>query len=203
MHFKDSCNFVQIVPFMTAHIPIADSPSSPPTPIARDWFGEPARHRAAFRLWLASERLHFYFQAGKAPECDLTLQPGDFVEGLWHKDVAELFLMGPDGRYQELNLSPRGAWWCAVFSGYRQREKAWAPPGVEVAGGRDDGRWWAELSIPLSDLEVLPPGGLSQARLNVAAILGPERPEYLSFGHHQGGEPDFHDERNFCEISLR
>lgn len=166
-----------------------------------DWFGRPARHRAGFRLWRDGDFLGYRFEAEKAAQCDTNLRPGDFVEGLWEQDVAELFLMGPDGRYQELNLSPGGAWWCATFSGYRQREEVLQCPSARTRAGVEAGRWWAELRLSIGDIPVMKEGGWQAARLHVASILDPNDPEYLCSGHHSGGEPDFHREQNFQPLS--
>lgn len=188
---------------MSDLITVHRSPPSSSTLLDRDWFGQPARHKAGFRLWLEGDRLNFRFEAEKPPQCDDSLQPGDFVEGLWLQDVAELFVQGPDGRYQELNLSPRGAWWCALFSSYRQRERVWAPQSARLTADGDQSSWSAEISVALEDLIVLPPADLNQARMNVSAILDPQRPEFLSLGHQSGGEPDFHADCNFLAITLR
>lgn len=169
--------------------------------ISLDWFGKPARQRAGFRLWLDDDVLGFRFVAEKTAQCDTALRLGDFVEGLWEQDVAELFLMGPDGRYQELNLSPCGAWWCALFSDYRQRENAFQAPSVRTRAGSETGRWWAELCLNVRDIPVLGEGGWQTTRLHIASILSPDDPEYLCSGHHTGGEPDFHRADNFQAVT--
>ena len=171
--------------------------------LSLDWFGQPARYQAEYTLSLLGTRLRFGFRAQKPPQCDLELRAGDFVEGLWESDVAELFLMGPSGRYQELNLSPSGAWWCATFSGYRQRDSVLRCPSVKTSAQWDSGSWEAELSLDLADLPVLADSDLSRARLHVASILDPERPEYLCLGHVGGGQPDFHRAENFLSVVLR
>jgi hypothetical protein len=168
-----------------------------------DWFGRPTRHEASFRLSLQAGTLLYEFWANKAPQADLSHRPGDFVEGLWEHDVAELFIMAPEGRYQELNLSPCGAWWSATFDEYRKRSAAWRCPSVSTDAGWDDRSWWAKLAINLEDLVVLEGRGLEEAWLNVAAILDPESPEYLCLGAGaQAGEPDFHRNVNFLPVCL-
>ena len=186
---------------MQSALRLASESEGPLQDIPSDWFGRPPRHRASYRLWLNKDILGFRFVAEKSAQCDMALRPGDFVEGLWEQDVAELFLMGPDGRYQELNLSPRGAWWCALFSGYRQRQNAFQAPSVQTRAGSETGRWWAELYLNVRDIPVLGEGGWQTARLHVASILNPDAPEYLCSGHHAGGEPDFHSAGNFQELT--
>ena len=112
--------------------------------------------------------------------------------------------MGPDGRYHEFNLAPTGAWWSASFSCYRQREKAVALPSVRTEAGLAEGSWSAALSFDLRDLDILG-GDLEQARLSVTAIFAEateQGPEYLCYGHHSGGEPDFHDVKAFLPARL-
>ena len=165
----------------------------------RDWFGRPVRHQAYFRFALHQDRLTFSFEANKEPECE-DLPRGTFRAGLWERDVAEFFLMGPGGDYQEFNLSPSGAWWSASFSSYRQQSEELPCPSAEVAAGCFAGRWTAQLSVALAEIKPLQGFSLSQCRLNPTAILAPGQPEYLCYGHCSGGQPDFHREDNFLPI---
>lgn len=167
-----------------------------------DWFGNPARYRSRFSLMLKGNLLHYQFWAPKSPDYDGNHRSGDFVEGLWEYDVAELFLMGPTGHYQEFNLSPSGAWWCASFSGYRQRIAAHPCPSAQVSGCSEGSSWTASLRIDLRDIPCLEGAGLQRARISVTAILDPAEPEYLCSGHQSGGQPDFHCAGTFLPVSL-
>lgn len=171
----------------------------PPGSWEFDWFGLPVRYRAHFRFALYKERLTFCFEANKEPECE-DLPSGTFRAGLWERDVAEFFLMGPNGDYQEFNLSPSGAWWSASFTGHRQQSEELPCPSVVVAACSGGGRWTAQLSVALVDIKPLQGFCLSQCRLNPTAILAPGQPEYLCYGHSSGGQPDFHREDNFLPI---
>lgn len=157
-----------------------------------DWFGQPARHPARYRIQCEAGVLRFSFWVDKAPQADASLRPGAFVEGLWENDVAELFVMADDGRYLEFNLSPYGAWWCAEFSAYRQRVRTLQLPSAEVSAEQGDDWWSCSLSLRADEIPPIAEAGWSQIRLNVTAILDPEQPEYLCSGHQDGGEPDFH-----------
>lgn len=165
-----------------------------------DWFGQPPRHRAHFCLKLQSGLLHYQFRVEKSAEFDTRHQPGDFIEGLWERDVAELFLMGPGGHYHEFNLSPSGAWWCASFSGYRQRIQALPCPSARVSSRVEPDVWSASLTVDLHDIPCLEGKGLEQARLSVTSILCPGQPEYLCSGHQSGGTPDFHLASTFLGV---
>jgi hypothetical protein len=172
------------------------------TSLPLNWYGQPARYRAEYRLSLDNATLRFDFRCDKPAQFEIAHHPGEFVEGLWEQDVAELFVMGPEGMYQEFNVSPGGAWWCAVFSTYREQERTFQCPSVVTRASSRSECWTAGLSLELSDLLVLPGGDLSQARLQVASILCSGQPEYLCSGHSSGGEPDFHRAENFRPVRL-
>jgi hypothetical protein len=178
--------------------------AAPPTqPFDLDWFGNPPRYPAHFTLSLRGNFLHYQFWTAKAPDCDRSYRSGDFVEGLWERDVAELFLMGPQGNYHEFNLSPSGAWWCASFSGYRQRIAARPCPSVQVSSSSEGPSWTASLLVDLRDIPCLEGAGLQRAQISVTAILDPAQPEYLCSGHQSGGQPDFHRASTFLPVLLQ
>lgn len=177
---------------MTTGIPIHLTPGQDWEPISRDWFKQPTSCQPAFQLTLTQETLVFRFKVDKPPECDLNYRQGQFVEGLWEREVAELFVMAPSGRYQEFNISPAGAWWSASFSAYREREKSLEGLAVTVRSRHDEHSWEVELRVPVQDLVVLNGFEFDQARWNVTAILSPEEPIYLSWGEAEKVQPDFH-----------
>ena len=162
-----------------------------------DWYGHPARHAASFSLTLDQDILNYRFRAEKSAECDSSLQLGQFVEGLWENDVAELFVLAPDRRYQEFNLSPVGAWWCATFSDYRQCESPLPHLPIEIKAEQAEGYWSVSMTVRLGDLPVLNGLDPQLTQWNVCAILSPRQPQYLCWGSRQTGQPDFHLTENF------
>lgn len=156
-----------------------------------DWFGRPATFGAWFRCGWDGQILNYQFGVEKAAECD-PHPPGSFVAGLWEKEVAEIFVAAPGGGYQEFNVSPTGAWWSALFSGYRQLVREVTEPPLAVQAHRSAGAWSVELKVRPA-LEV--------HRLNPTAILTPADPVYLCLGHRTGGEPDFHRADNFLPLA--
>lgn len=153
-----------------------------------DWYGQKSDWQPRMGLWVTDGILEYRFTAKKTPLCEL-LPKGTFVEGLWEKDVAELFVAEPSGCYQEINLSPTGAWWSATFSGYRERENE-VRPSVEIETRIGDGEWTVGLRMSISELSV---GAEADVLLYspTAILYGPE-PFYFA-PHHEGeGEPDFH-----------
>ena len=187
---------------MTTGIPIHLTPGQSWEPISRDWFNQPTLYRPAFQLTLTEETLAFRFKVDKPPECDLNHRRGQFVEGLWEREVAELFVMAPSGRYQEFNVSPAGAWWSASFSAYREREKSLDGLSVRTLAKPEAHSWEVELQVPVRDLVVLDGFELDQARWNVTAILSPEEPTYLSWGRIEKSQPDFHRADLFSQAVL-
>lgn len=146
--------------------------------VKTDWYGERTGFPVEWSLEVADGRLEFAFACGQPAACD---EVSGFVEGLWNRDVGEFFLIAADGRYQEFNLSPTGAWWSARFRGYRDQECSLPGLSVTTSAARSRSGWKATLSVPVS--EVLP-----WERYQVTAILGGR---YFSSGECVG-EPDFH-----------
>ena len=166
--------------------------------ICHDWFGQPLAQSARFRLiedsnllWLIATR-----------DCNASPHPsatcGEFKAGLWHYDVAELFITTPDFKqYLEFNLSPSGAWWAALFCGPRRRSKLNGLPKVICrADPMESGGWIAALGIPLAWLRQNIDWG-PNSPLNVTFILDSPDQRFLSACQMGSGEPDFHRPRHF------
>jgi hypothetical protein len=165
----------------------------------RDWSGIPAPDGPRWALWARGGRLHFWAAADLPPTLTGSAGGGEFIEGLWEGDVAELFLLNPaTGFYMEFNLSPGGAWWCCAFDAPRVRSGSPAPlPGVTARAAELDVGWEAELAVPLASLpqglaldpfDPLDPGA---TKGNVTFCLGrPQR--HFTLADLGGGEPDFH-----------
>ena len=156
-----------------------------------DWFGKVSPFRPEMSLECSDTQLHFRFRVQKAPFCDQSLGLGDFVEGLWQKDVAELFLAGRGSHYQEINVSPTGAWWSASFSDYRVlQQEVRFQPRIEVK--MEQTSWQVDFSAPLEG--ILPFRDLEprEFRFSPTAILYSPEPHYFAWNHKGGGEPDFH-----------
>jgi hypothetical protein len=162
--------------------------------LASDWFG--VSHAAAprFTLSLHEGVISLVVKVSKAA---LTVRgdDGDYVEGLWEGDCAELFLVNPvSGAYIEFNLSPKGAWWCCEFSGTRTRAPG-APVrlvGVVARGSVGHESWEAALSIPVSALPASLDFNPDVTRGNVTFCLGDDPQRYLTYVDLGGGNPDFH-----------
>lgn len=162
-------------------------------PIPLDWFGKPAPALVEFSVALNSEHLMLVGRCNQRASADPSLSVGQFFEGLWEKDVAELFVRRPGSdRYVEFNLSPYGAWWACRLDGHRNRVGDFA----EVAGARclsevSSDHWCAGMEIPLKPVEDHV-GPILQAEANVTFVLYTPEPAYLTFADLGGGTPDYH-----------
>lgn len=143
-----------------------------------DWFGSRAGFAVKWSFTVQDGRLEFAFECGCPAACDEVV---GFVEGLWQRDVAEFFLIGADGAYQEFNLSPTGAWWSARFRGYRDQECECRCDSVVTTAARSRSGWKASLAVDVAEV-------IGWERFQITAILGGR---YFSTGLC-AGEPDFH-----------
>lgn len=163
-----------------------------------DWFGADHAFRPEMALTVTDERLEFRFRVDKPAHCADHAR-GEFVEGLWQMDVAELFCAGAGPEYQEINIAPSGAWWSALFSSYRQldREVRFEP----VITNRVEGDLWS-VGFSCATDAIVPWRDLDPAcrRTSVCAILYTPEPHYYAWNHQSGGEPDFHREDLFVKV---
>ena len=157
---------------------MSDEPISAMAAIEVDWYGQRAGFPILWSLDLLGDRLEFNFECGAPASCD---EVEGFVAGLWQRDVGEFFLVAADGRYQEFNLSPTGAWWSARFRGYRDQECECPCDSVITSAARSRSGWRARLSVLRSEV-------IEWNRFQVTAVLGGR---YFSTGDCTG-EPDFH-----------
>lgn len=161
----------------------------------KDWHGVPVEPPAAFSLGMDERRLWFIAHHRRPASLHPLARPGDFVAGLWHYDVAELFIADPvSGRYFEFNLAPNGAWWSCEFTAARMRAEETDIAMPEIATFSDmapDGAWVAAMAIPLDLLRARLDFSPFSA-INVAMILGFPGRIFLTATDLGGGEPDFH-----------
>ena len=165
-----------------------------PVLIERDWYGIALPSPIHCFLTLDGGCLLYGCRTDVCPWFDERSAAGDFAEGLWHRDVCELFLKDRHTPgYQELHLSPSGAWWSAVFSGYRRRDsmRDGKPRNVETYAVRRAASWEAALSLPLQELQVQP--FVEHTVLaNLCGYLGENPRQLFSAAPPPASEPDFH-----------
>jgi hypothetical protein len=181
----------------------------PRTAISHEWHGSLVSPPLLFSLGLDPEALWFTASRAAAPQCNLSLTCGSFVEGLWEKELAEVFICSAGGtRYLEINLSPTGAWWSCSFHSYRARDSSAALGGVtalaETLTAQAKG-WEATLRIPTpsiaSAVPFTPKG--AEVRANVSGVVLTETsPLYLSYSNLEATQPDFHLTDKFSALLI-
>jgi hypothetical protein len=130
------------------------------------------------------------YYADPAPDA----RPGS-VDGLWDFEVVELFLVGADERYLEIELGPHGHFLGLCLEGRRNVIEAGIP--IEFSVDRSAHRWKGEARISLDWL----PRPIRAA--NAYAIHGVGRTRrYLAAHPVPGDFPDFHRLEFFVPITL-
>ena len=104
---------------------------------------------------------------------------------LWEHEVVELFLLGTDEQYLEVELGPHGHHLILTLKGVRNIVSRHAEITYQTTLG--DARWSGVARLPRS---LLPPGPL---RANAFRITGPGSTRgYYATYPSTGAQPDFH-----------
>ncbi len=121
------------------------------------------------------------------------IAPAGSTSALWEHEVLELFLLGSDNRYLELEFGPHGHYLALDLHG----ERVIVSQGfaVDYTAQIGDSEWSAEAHIPAA---LLPPG---LDRLNVYGIHGQGKERrYLAWKAPLGHAPDFHRLQSFASL---
>lgn len=154
--------------------------------IDKTWDGRAATpdERATVELSAAPGGLQFEIDApwhGDPPPA----HPVGSTPGLWDHEVVELFLLGRDERYLEIEVGPHGHHLGIRLEGVRQPVESGLPLACRVE--RQEARWRGTVTLPE---RWLPPG---LERYNAYAIHGVGAARRYLAAHAPGGEqPDFH-----------
>ena len=195
----------ELVVTRTAAAPVVDGRlddavwqlSSRSAPFRRSDGRGPAPRPATLRALWDDDALYLAFD-GDDESLVATLTQRD--EPIYTEDVFELFL-DPDGderHYYELQVSPKGVVFDALFPSYRQnleRSKRYTLSGFEARVEPRDGGWSAEMKIPFASLKHAPdrpPRAGARWRFNAFRIdLHPSGDaDYMAFSPPI--RPDFH-----------
>ena len=173
--------------------PLTSILSSASEQFALSWEDAPLVHSARYSLYLSATSLIATYSCPIVAWTERQDTAGDFVSGLWEYDVAELFIYSTEtGHYQEFNIAPSGAWWSALFNGYRsQATTPFTAPQVEVLCHSSAQGWNSAIRIPLAELAI-PSHPLESLRVNLCLIEGKAPRHYLSAAHIGTEQPDFH-----------
>lgn len=154
--------------------------------IGHTWDGEPVGgdERAEVDLWRQSDRLYIQVSAPLHHDPQPPGPPGPTWK-LWEHEVVELFLLGADERYTEIEIGPWGHHLVLQLRGRRNAVHTQLP--MSLRSERTDKRWTAAASLPMS---LLPSPVLA---LNAYAIHGQgAQRRYLAWAPVPGDQPDFH-----------
>ena len=159
--------------------------------IDKDWFGRVIAPPIHYSVWPTPTKLYFRFTVplGNAPI--LVGRPGEFCEGLWDGDVAELFISSEaDSQYIEFNLGASGAWWMQHFAAYRARTPDTPRTPVIISSEIRENNWTGSIEIPVDDLAL---DIDCKILFNACFILGDNPRHFISAsGGISDIEPDFH-----------
>jgi hypothetical protein len=162
--------------------------------VDRTWDGEPvaADERVEIRLVVGDEKLRVEVDAPCHDDAAPPGPPGAF-DGLWRFEVVELFLLGADDRYLEIELAPSGHHLVLALHGARRRVDG--PLPAQAHCERHGERWQGTIEL---DAGLLP---LETSRANAHAIHGRgARRRHLAAHPTGGDEPDFHRLDRFPSI---
>lgn len=155
--------------------------------IQQTWDGRalaPDEHTTVCARWF-DDRLRVSVDApfyGDSPP----VGPVGPTDRLWEHEVVELFLVGREQRYLELEFGPHGHYLALELHGVRQVVRsAWRLPAFDAVIHGD--RWTGEASVMLSDL----PSPVTHANAFAIHGAGSSR-RYLSAHRLESPQPDFH-----------
>ena len=173
--------------------------------ITTDWSGTHLEAQPSFRVVLApGQFIELLVTARKTPSSMIGSKSGEFHEGLWQHDCAELFLANPEtDHYIEFNLAPNGAWWSCLFEAPRRRALLENLPlaGVTTEALEGIAHWEARLRVPLATLPEVIGSDPKKWRANATFCLGNDpRQKFATFAAPAPGQPDFHRPQDWLPL---
>jgi hypothetical protein len=117
------------------------------------------------------------------------------TDRLWEYQVAELFLLGDDQRYLEIELGPHGHHLALELHGTRNVLRAGMP--LDYTTRREDMRWRGRAVVPVA---WLPPGLCAANAYTICGSAADRR--YAAAYAVPGPAPDFHRLECFAPLRL-
>ncbi len=160
----------------------------------KTWDGEPAADSEKMEIRFSVKDLELEVEVqGPLHGDPAPAAPAGELDGLWCYEVAELFLLGADGHYLEIELGPHGHYLILDLSGVRQVKRSLSP--IRYVTNITGSRWKGVLTLAL-DQSILP---FSHANAYAIHGLGVKR-RYLAAVPVPGNKPDFHQPRYFASL---
>ncbi|MDH4016677.1 MAG: hypothetical protein OEV20_04995 [Actinomycetota bacterium] len=164
--------------------------------IAHDWQGSPIAPDEKVRLDLCLEPARLVIEVEAPLHGDPPPpEPAGSIDGLWNHEVVELFLLGDDDRYLEIELGPWGHYLVLELAG--PRNVVAQGRAIDYETQRGAAGWAGRAVVPAAWIPE--PIGLG----NAYAIHGSESSRrYLALHPVPGDAPDFHRLDCFGPIGL-
>ncbi|MDA1095014.1 MAG: hypothetical protein O3A25_17350 [Acidobacteria bacterium] len=162
--------------------------------IERLWNGQPARadEQVSVSLDMSAADVMIHIEARFHDDPPPNAPIGS-TERLWEHEVVELFLLGDDERYLELEFGPHGHYLGLALRGPRQVDVSGLP--LDFSASRTTEHWQGRARVR----GTLLPRGLHA--FNAYAIHGQGASRrYLAAHPVPGPEPDFHQLRSFAPL---
>ena len=162
--------------------------------IDKTWDGKtlPVQCHTSVVLTMTEERLQIEIDApfhDDPPPCT----PAGFTDRLWEFEVVELFIVGQQQHYIELEFGPHGHYLGYRFNGIRKQTGVVSQ--IKCSAIILGDRWRTTASIPMAEL---PPKATTGWSLNATAICGTTNDRsYQSHTALSGEAPDYHQPDNF------
>jgi hypothetical protein len=165
--------------------------------VGRTWDGEllPPEARSNVRIGYDGDELVVQVDAPYAGDPAPTGAPGP-TDKLWEHEVVELFVVGADQRYTEIELSPHGHHLGIRLEGIRNRVVVGFPIRFEPPVIHE-GRWSGTARI---DRSLLPDPALTCNAYRVSGTAPHRR--YEAMAAVPGDRPDFHRLERFAPWML-
>ncbi len=149
---------------------------------------------------ISAQKLLFTARMKPSPADLQRTHTDPFIEGLWRRNVVELFLGNlRTGRYLEVHLAPCFGWWSCYFTGVRQRETPHGRPlplaVINHRLNKENTQWQGSVELDLPVIcQALGVHALPALHANLTAIVTPQTGPigYFSLAPLPGSTPDFH-----------
>lgn len=176
---------------------IPKAPQSLKLPVSRYWSGEPCGDASyCAQVWLSHSEAGVKIQVEAAVLEEQLIPEGSTdkpFDGLWDYDVVELFLVGENGHYLEVELGAGGHWLVLSFDAVRHRSNSHLDLEAVRTFEKDATTWKSSIVIPW---ELIPQPVKS---LNAYAIC---QGSFLAYNPVPGVIADYHQPETFPAASL-
>lgn len=180
---------------ISSDIPLKELFQTKPIHLTSDWENNKIPFQIEFFIAKSNLNLFFGARINSNDIFKFDYKLNDFREGLWQRDVIELFLSkkGKEN-YIEVNLDPNGAFWIKEFSKYRQESSfQFELSGIKTTAEIRNDYWQTAISLSLRDLPISITN--DDVELNICGIIGKNQRYYLAYNNTPDEKPDFHQRK--------